>query len=47
MSKRLTQIEARYRKEFGALDLIISKMNSTSAFLTQQLAQISSLSNQN
>ena len=47
MSKRLTQIEARYRKEFGALDSIISKMNSTSAFLTQQLAQISNLSSQN
>ncbi|EXI77639.1 MAG: Flagellar cap protein [Candidatus Accumulibacter appositus] len=35
---RLTGIEARYRKQFTALDTLISGMTSTSNFLTQQLA---------
>lgn len=39
---RLTQVEARYRKQFTALDTMISSMNSTSAYLTQQLASLSS-----
>ncbi|GGC03522.1 hypothetical protein GCM10007205_10900 [Oxalicibacterium flavum] len=41
---RLTSIEARYRAQFTALEVMISNMNSTSTFLSQQLAQISSLS---
>lgn len=44
LEARLTATEARYRKQFLALDATISKMNSTSTYLTQQLAQISSLS---
>ncbi|MGE5652420.1 MAG: flagellar filament capping protein FliD [Bacillota bacterium] len=44
LNNRLADIEARYRKQFTALDVTISKMNSTSTYLTQQLAQISSLS---
>lgn len=41
LNARLADIEARYRKQFTALDVTISKMNSTSTYLTQQLAQIS------
>lgn len=37
---RLTQIEARYRKQFSALDTLIASMNKTSAYLTQQLANL-------
>lgn len=44
MVARLTVVEKRYRAQFTALDLTVSKMNTTSTFLSQQLAQISSLS---
>ncbi|MBC7454175.1 MAG: flagellar filament capping protein FliD [Massilia sp.] len=44
LNTRLAMTEKRYRAQFTALDLIISKMNTTSTFLSQQLAQISSLS---
>lgn len=44
MTARLTVVEKRYRAQFTALDLTVSKMNTTSTFLTQQLAQISGLS---
>jgi len=40
MSDRLTVIEARYRAQFTALDTMISSMNTTSSFLTQQLANL-------
>lgn len=43
MTARLAVTEKRYRAQFTALDLTVSKMNSTSSYLTQQLAQISSL----
>lgn len=45
-SARLNDIEKRYRAQFTALDVMISSMKSTQEFLTQQLAQISSLSSQ-
>jgi flagellar hook-associated protein 2 len=38
---RLSQIEKRYRAQFTALETLISSMNSTSSYLTQQLAQFS------
>ena len=41
---RLTTIEARYRAQFSALDTLISKLNSTSNYLTQQLAALTSSS---
>lgn len=44
LTTRMAVIEKRLRAQFTALDLVISKMNTTSTFLTQQLAQISSLS---
>ena len=37
---RMTQVEARYRKQFTALDSLLSQMQSTSAYLTQQLASL-------
>jgi flagellar hook-associated protein 2 len=40
LADRLTQIEARYRKQFSALDTLVSSMNSTSTYLTQQLANL-------
>lgn len=40
LSERLTKIEARYRKQFTALDTLLSSMNKTSSFLTQQLANL-------
>jgi flagellar hook-associated protein 2 len=41
---RLSNREAALRKQFTALDTQISKLNSVSSYLTQQLAQIASLS---
>lgn len=38
---RLAAIESRYRAQFTALETMLSSMNSTSAYLTQQLTQIS------
>jgi flagellar hook-associated protein 2 len=38
---RLTDIEARYRKQFSALDTTIAQMNQTSTYLTQQLSALS------
>ncbi|TAK89942.1 MAG: flagellar hook protein FliD [Burkholderiaceae bacterium] len=45
LQNRLIQVEARYRAQFTALDTMISSMNQTSSFLTQQLASLSALSN--
>nr|WP_315252243.1 flagellar filament capping protein FliD [uncultured Duganella sp.] len=39
-SERLVEIEARYRKQYSALDAIIANMNTTQSFLTQQLAAL-------
>jgi flagellar hook-associated protein 2 len=40
LNVRMEQIEARYRRQFTALDSLISSMNTTSTFLTQQLASL-------
>ena len=37
---RLVNIEKRYRAQFTALDVMIASMNTTSTFLTQQLANL-------
>ncbi|MCB5189256.1 flagellar filament capping protein FliD [Methylobacillus arboreus] len=42
---RLTAIEARYRSQFVALDVLMTQMQSTQSYLTQQLAALSSLNN--
>jgi flagellar hook-associated protein 2 len=41
---RLVSVEARYRKQFAALDTLMANLNSTSAYLTQQLASLSQIS---
>jgi flagellar hook-associated protein 2 len=41
ISVRLAGIEKRYRDQFTSLDVAISSMNTTSNFLTQQLANLS------
>ena len=40
MEARLVKIEARYSAQFTALDAAMSSMNTTSAFLTQQFANL-------
>lgn len=42
LSRRLLQIERRYRAQFGALDTLVASMQKTSQFLTQQLANLPS-----
>ncbi|HRD92055.1 flagellar filament capping protein FliD [Accumulibacter sp.] len=44
ISARLTQIEARYRRQFTSLDVLISGMTKTSTFLQQQLAALPTFS---
>jgi len=43
LNHRMVQIETRYRAQFTALDVAVSNMNQTSAYLTQQLANLSRL----
>jgi flagellar hook-associated protein 2 len=45
LTARLSQIEARYRAQFSALDSLVAGMNKTSQFLTQQLANLPATSN--
>lgn len=40
ITARLTDVEARYRKQFSALDVAMASMTTTSTFLTQQLASL-------
>lgn len=40
LTLQLTATEARYRKQYTALDVLIGNMTTTSSFLTQQLASI-------
>lgn len=47
LEARLAQIEKRYRAQFSALDTMLSSMNSTSTFLTQQLASLPGSSRNN
>ena len=46
LNVRLTSIEAQYRKQFTALDVMISNMTSTSNYLTQQLAALANFNKQ-
>ena len=45
VSLHLAAIEARYRKQFTALDVMLSGMKQTSSYLTQQLANLPTLNN--
>ena len=44
LTARLAATEKRYRAQFSALDSVISKMSTTSTFLTQQLANLPKIS---
>lgn len=44
LQRRLTTIEARYRARFSALDTLVSSLNTTSSYLTQQIASLTSSS---
>ena len=45
MNTRLERVEKQLRAQYVALDALMSRMNTTSSFLTQQLASIPSSSN--
>tara|TARA_R110002110_G_scaffold405241_1_gene624197 strand:+ start:29830 stop:31869 length:2040 start_codon:yes stop_codon:yes gene_type:complete len=40
LDRRLEALEARYRSQFTSLDTLLSQLQSTSSFLTQQLASL-------
>jgi flagellar hook-associated protein 2 len=40
LQQRLIGTEARYRAQFTKLDSMLSSMNNTSTFLTQQIAKM-------
>lgn len=40
INTRLVTVEARYRRQFSALDTMLSSMNQTSSYLTQQLSKL-------
>ena len=40
LDRRMAQVEERYRAQFTALDVLVSKMTSTSSFLAQQLGNL-------
>jgi flagellar hook-associated protein 2 len=42
LNLKLTALEARYRKQFTAMDALVAKLQSTGSFLTQQLSNLSS-----
>ena len=42
LSAKLTADETRYRKQFTAMDTLVSQLQATSSFLTQQLSGLSS-----
>lgn len=44
LEERLVSVEARYRKQFSALDILVSSMNSTSSYLASQLASLTASS---
>lgn len=45
--RRLDVVEARYRKQFTALDTLIAGLNSTSSYLTQQIASLTNSNSNN
>ena len=40
LALRMEQIETRYRKQFTALDSLLSQLQTTSSYLAQQLASV-------
>ena len=47
MTRRLIQIETRYKRQFSSLDTMIASMNQTSSYLSQQLSRLPGASNNN
>lgn len=47
INSRLLDTESRLRSQFAALDTLVSRLNSTSNFLTQQLASLPGISSSN
>ncbi len=47
LNLRLEQIERRYRAQFAALDTLVASMTQTSAYLSQQLANLPKISSAN
>ncbi len=45
LNRRLTSIQARYLAQFNALDGLMGRMQQTSTYLTQQLANLSKIGN--
>ncbi|MAA76330.1 MAG: hypothetical protein CMN28_16690 [Salinisphaeraceae bacterium] len=45
LANRLEDIEARLLKQFSAMDALVSQLQSTGSFLTQQLANINNITN--
>jgi flagellar hook-associated protein 2 len=43
LEARMAKVEARYRAQFTALDSLLSRMQNTSSYLTQQLSQIANI----
>jgi flagellar hook-associated protein 2 len=46
MEYRLTQTEARLRKQFTAMDAMVSQLQATSSYITQQLSGLNNNSGQ-
>ena len=40
LDPRMRSIEARYRKQFTAMDTLLAQMNSTSSYLAPQFANL-------
>lgn len=40
LDRRMAAVEARYRRQFTALDTLVGQMQTTSSYLTQQLANL-------
>lgn len=45
LDRRMSEVEARLVAKFSALDSLVAQFNNTSSFLTQQLANLSSIAN--
>ncbi|WP_420465502.1 flagellar filament capping protein FliD [Panacagrimonas sp.] len=47
LDRRMAAVEARYRRQFTALDALVGQMQTTSSYLTQQLANLPGASSGN
>ena len=44
LTERLAQVEARLRRQFSSLDILVAQMRNTGNYLTSQLASLSTSS---